>query len=208
MALAIRDVREHDLDAVLALNNAAGRTILALDNAQLRYFFEHADYFRVAEIDGHIAGFLIALRDGRDYGSPNYRWFSEHYPSFAYIDRIVIANAYRRHGLGRIFYCDVTSYAEVRVPLLTCEVFLEPRDDVVVLFHGTYGFQEVGQQRMQPTGPQVSLLAKDLPSYAYVRDTYLERDGLPDLPWLAERLPRNTDPLAQEPRRLAGERRP
>ncbi|MGC1550433.1 MAG: GNAT family N-acetyltransferase [Rhodanobacter sp.] len=206
MALAIRDVREHDLDAVLALNNAAGRTILALDNAQLRYFFEHADYFRVAEIDGHIAGFLIALRDGSDYGSSNYRWFSEHYPSFVYIDRIVIANAYRRHGLGRIFYCDVTSYAEVRVPLLTCEVFLEPRDDVVVLFHGTYGFQEVGQQRMQTDGPQVSLLAKDLPSYAYVRDTYLEHDGLPDLPWLAERLPNTNDPSPS--RRLAGDRHP
>ena len=206
MALAIRDVREHDLDAVLALNNAAGRTILALDAEQLRYFFDHADYFRVAEIDGHLAGFLIALREGSSYDSPNYHWFSEHYPQFAYIDRIVIANAYRRHGLGRIFYCDVTSYAEVRVPLLSCEVFLEPRDDVVVLFHGTYGFQEVGQQRMGEDGPQVSLLAKDLPSYAFVRDTYLEHDGLPDVPWLAERH-RPHHPDTPE-RRLAGERRP
>lgn len=187
MALAIRDVSEHDLDAVLALNNAAGQSILALDAAQLRYFFEHAEYFRVAEIDGHLAGFLIALREGGDYASPNYRWFSEHYGAFVYIDRIVIANAYRRHGLGRIFYCDVTSYAEVRVPLLACEVFLEPRDDVVVLFHGTYGFQEVGQQRMGEDGPLVSLLARELPSFAYVRDTWLARGGLPDVPWLAER---------------------
>ncbi|WP_049623514.1 GNAT family N-acetyltransferase [Frateuria defendens] len=207
MALAIRDVREHDLDAVLALNNTAGRSILALNATQLRYFYEHADYFRVAEIDGEIAGFLIAMREGRDYGSPNYRWFREHYPSFVYIDRIVIANAYRRHGLGRIFYCDATSYAEVRVPLLTCEVFLEPRDDVVVLFHGTYGFQEVGQQRMGEDGPQVSLLAKDLPSFAYVRETYLEHGGLPAEAWLAERLgPASDDP--QQQRRLAGERLP
>jgi len=205
MALAIRDVREHDLDAVLALNNTAGRSILVLDAAQLRYFYEHADYFRVAEIDGQLAGFLIALRDGQDYSSPNYRWFSEHYPSFVYIDRIVIANAFRRHGLGRIFYCDVNSFAEVRVPLLTCEVFLEPPDDVVVLFHGTYGFQEVGQQRMGEDGPQVSLLAKDLPSYAFVRDTYLEHGGLPDLPWLAGRLTLLNDD--SKSRRLAGERR-
>jgi Predicted acetyltransferase, GNAT superfamily len=204
MALAIRDVSEHDLDAVLALNNAAGQSIIALDAAQLRYFFERADYFRVAEIDGHIAGFLIALREGGDYHSPNYVWFSEHYPAFVYIDRIVIANAYRRHGLGRIFYCDVTSYAEVRVPLLTCEVFLEPRDDVIVLFHGTYGFQEVGQQRMgSRKGRQVSLLAKDLPSYAYVRETWLEHGGLPELPWLAER--RRPVP-ASSPLRQAGER--
>ena len=196
MALAIRDVREHDLDAVLALNNAAGRSILAIDAAQLRFFYEHADYFRVAEIDGELAGFLIAMRESRDYESPNYRWFSSHYPQFLYIDRIVIANAFRRHGLGRIFYCDVTSYAEVRVPLLACEVFLEPRDDVVVLFHGTYGFQEVGQQRMGDTGPQVSLLAKDLPSYGYVRDTYLEHGQLPAEPWLAERLTSTTEPHA------------
>ena len=205
MALAIRDVRERDLDAVLALNNAAGQSILALDTARLRYFFEHADYFRVAEIDGHLAGFLIALREGGDYHSPNYCWFGERYGAFVYIDRIVIANAYRRHGLGRIFYCDVTSYAEVRVPLLACEVFLEPRDDVVVLFHGTYGFQEVGQQQMAPNGPQVSLLAKELPSFAYVRDTWLAQGGLPDLPWQAERQRLAPD---ASPRRLAGERRP
>lgn len=205
MALAIRDVREHDLDAVLALNNAAGRSILALDSARLRFFFEHADYFRVAEIDGELAGFLIALKQGSHYFSPNYQWFSEHYAEFVYIDRIVIASNYRRHGLGRIFYCDVTSYAELRVPLLTCEVFLEPRDDVVVLFHGTYGFQEVGQQRMGSDGPLVSLLAKDLPSYSYVRETWLENGGLPNEPWLAER-ERPTSPSSVDQSRPDGER--
>jgi predicted GNAT superfamily acetyltransferase len=186
MALAIRDVHEHDLDAVLALNNTAGRSILALDANHLRYFHDHAEYFRVAEIDGKLAGFVIALREGGDYESTNYRWFAAHYPQFVYIDRIVIANAYRRHGLGRIFYSDVNSYAEVRVPLMTCEVILEPRDDVVLVFHGTYGFQEVGQQRMGDGGPLVSLLAKDLPSYTFVRETWLNHDGLPDVPWLAE----------------------
>ncbi len=201
MGLAIRDVREQDLDAVLALNNAAGRSILALSASQLRYFYVHAEYFRVAEIDDHLAGFLIALREGGQYTSPNYRWFCTHYPQFVYIDRIVIANAYRRHGLGRVFYCDVHSYAEVRVPLLACEVFLEPGDDVVLLFHGTYGFQEVGQQRMSADGPKVSLLARDLPSYAWVRETWLDHGGLPDVPWLAGRV------LPQDaPQRISGER--
>jgi uncharacterized protein len=52
----------------------------------------------------------------------------------------------------------------------------------------------------------VSLLAKDLPSFAFVRERWLEHGGLPDVPWLAERqLP---VPLATQPRRLAGERRP
>jgi len=189
MTMKIRDVREQELDAVLALNNAAGATILPLDMTRLRELAEQAAYFRVAETDGHLAGFLIALRECADYASPNFRWFRERYTQFLYIDRIVIARRYRGLGLGRVFYADVTSFAEVRVPLLACEVFLEPPDDVAVLFHGTYGFHEVGQQVMSGIDRRVSLLAKELCSYAFVRDTYLRGPAamLPNQPWLAER---------------------
>jgi hypothetical protein len=69
-----------------------------------------------------------------------------------------------------------------------------------VLFHGTYGFQEVGQQTMPGVERRVALLAKDLCSYPFVRDTYLRAGGLPGVPWLAER------ERAREPatRRAAG----
>ena len=190
MSITIRDVREHELDSVLALNNAAGSTILPLDSVSVRKFFDEAAYFRVAAAEDHIAGFLIGLREQADYASDNYRWFSEHYAQFLYIDRIVIARPYRGLGLGRVFYADVTSFAEVRVPLLACEVFLEPRDDVAVLFHGTYGFHEVGQRTMAAVDRRVSLLAKELCSFPFVRDTYLAASptgALPGQPWLAER---------------------
>lgn len=189
MAIAIRDVQEHELDSVLALNNAAGSTILPLDAVRVREFFNKAAYFRVAETEGHLAGFLIALREEAMYDSANFLWFRERYPEFLYIDRIVIARPYRGLGLGRVFYADVTSFAEVRVPLLACEVFLEPRDDVSVLFHGTYGFQEVGQQTMPVVHRRVALLAKDLCSYTFVHETYLSNgsSGLPNQSWLAER---------------------
>lgn len=192
MAVRFRDVASQDLDSVLALNNAAGPTILPLSAAALRDLYEQACYFRVAEVDGHVAGFLVALNQDADYTSPNFRWFAERYPRFVYIDRIVVARGQRGLGLGRVFYADVTSYAEVRVPVLTCEVFLEPRDDVSVLFHGTYGFHEVGQQVMPGLERRVSLLAKDLPSYRYVQDTYLQGPAahLPALPWLADRVRR------------------
>lgn len=95
----------------------------------------------VAEIDGHLAGFLVALTPEADYLSPNFRWFQREYDDLVYIDRIVVAGAYRRHGLGRVFYADVQSFADVRSPRLCCEVLLEPRDDASVLFHGTYGFR-------------------------------------------------------------------
>ena len=193
MSIAIRDVGEHDLDSVLALNNSAGQAILPLDAERVRFFIRHADYFRVAEVDGQVAGFLIALRPGTPYGSSNYRWFCEHYPDFLYIDRIVVAGSRRGSGLGKIFYADVTSYAEVRLPILACEVFLEPRNDAALIFHGTYGFREVGQHRMEEAGRQVSLLVKDLPSFEYVQNTYLAHGGLPDLDWLHSRLqPQNS----------------
>ena len=189
MALSIRDVQSHDLDSVLALNNAAGSTILPLDVAGLRRLYDEACYFRIAEVDGHIAGFLLALREDATYQSPNFLWFQAHFPEFVYIDRIVVARPYRGLGLGRVFYADANSYAETRVPQLTCEVFLEPRDDVSLLFHGTWGFLEVGQQTMPSNGRRVALLAKTLCSYPFVRDTYLRgpQGRLPDLPWLDER---------------------
>lgn len=189
MALSIRDVREHELDDILALNNAAGITILALTREELVRLGAQADYFRVAIVDGQVAGFLMALREDADYSSPNFIWFKENYAEFMYIDRIVIDHRFRGHGLGRILYADVTSYSEVRVPVLTCEVFLEPHNDVALLFHGSQGFQEVGQQVMPQVDRRVSLLAKLLCSFPFVQETY-QLDGtvqLPALSWLAER---------------------
>ena len=195
MSLAIREAGEHDLDSILALNNAAGPSILPVDLARMRTLCDNAAYFRVAEVDGVVGGFLIALTPDADYDSLNFRWFRERYPEFVYIDRIVIARPYRGLGLGRVFYADVQSFADVRSPLLTCEVFLDPRDDVSVLFHGTYGFREVGQQVL-PSGHRVSLLCKELCSYPYVREKYWNGAGnaLPAQPWLAERPRRDPAP--------------
>ncbi len=187
MPIQIRDVHEHELEAVLALNNSAGPGILALEMEQLRFCYAEAAYFRVAEVDGAVLGFLIAFDETANYRSSNYQWFRERYPAFLYIDRVVVARAQRRAGLGRVFYADITSFAEVRRPLLACEVFLEPRNDAVLLFHGTYGFQEVGQRVMDETGLRVSMLVKDLCSHAWVKERWLDGPGLPDLPWLADR---------------------
>ncbi len=184
MSLKIRNVGENDLDAILAINNATSPGILPLDGKKLRWFFDQAVYFRVAEVDGIVGGFIIGFRETADHDSSNFLWFRDHYPAFVYIDRVVIAPSLRGRGLGRVFYADVQSYAELRVPMVACEVFLEPRNDAVVLFHGTFGFHEVAQQRMAGNNRRVSLLAKELCSFQFVRDTYLEHGGLPRLAWL------------------------
>lgn len=199
MVLAIRDVGERDLAAVLALNNAANGSVSPLDTAQLRHLYATADYFRVAEVNHTIAGFLIAVRAGSNHRNPGFLWFSERHEHFLYIDRVAVANTHRRHGLGRIFYADVQSFAEPRVPLLGCAVVLEPRDDVSVLFHGTYGFSEVGQ-RATEGGHRIGLLSKKLGCHAFIVRHYGAEKNLPRVPWLAGRLPLpDTIPQATPP---------
>ncbi|HEX3141948.1 MAG TPA: GNAT family N-acetyltransferase [Rhizobacter sp.] len=185
MSIIIRDVREHELDLVLALNNAAGPGILPMDAGKLRFFWENADYFRVAEKDGHLAGFLVALSHDAPHDSPNFLWFRERYPEFLYVDRIVIASTRRGAGVGRVFYGDVQSFAEVRVPRLCAEVFLEGSNHPALLFHGSFGFREVGQHVMPGHGLRAAMLVKELCSFPYVLESYAGK--LPDQPWLAAR---------------------
>ena len=188
MSIAIRDVHEHELDSVLALNNAAGPAILPLDANKLRQLFESAEYFRVAERDGAIAGFLIGFGAHARHDSSNFAWFRERYPDFFYIDRIEVASRRRGGGVGRAFYADVQSYAELRYPHLACEVFLDHGADPALLFHGSFGFREVGQHVMPEQGHghgvRAAMLMKALCSYDWVRETY--GDGLPDAPWLQQ----------------------
>lgn len=171
MSLILRDIEAEDLDAVLALNNLAGPGIVPIDRDRMRQLYEVARYFRVARHDGELAGFQVALSPEARYDSPNFLWFREHFADFLYIDRIVIDSRFRRHGIGRVFYADVLSFAEVRYPLLTCEVFIEPRDDVSLVFFGTSGFHEVGQQVL-PNGRRVSLMVKEMKAYPFVQQTY------------------------------------
>ncbi len=185
MSIVIRDVREHELDSVLAMNNAAGTGILPMDAAKVRFFWENADYFRVAEVDGLIAGFLIALSHDAPHDSSNFMWFRERYEKFLYIDRIVIASARRSVGVGRVFYGDVQSFAEVRYPHLAAEVFIESGNHPALIFHGSFGFREVGQHVMAPGNIRACMLLKDLCIYPFVQTTYV--DALPNVSWLSAR---------------------
>ena len=166
MSIVIRDVHEHELDSVLALNNNAGLAILPLDTARLQRFFETAEYFRVAERDGNLAGFLVGFGAAAEHDSSNFAWFRERYPDFFYIDRIVVASRRRGGGVGRAFYADVQSYAELRYPHLACEVFLDHGADPALLFHGSFGFKEIGQNTMDQAGVRASMLMKDMCSHA------------------------------------------
>lgn len=182
MSIVIRDVCEHELDAVMALNNDAGSAILPMDARQVRHFHDHAEYFRVAVRDGALVGFLAGFGSPTRHDSSNFAWFGERHAHFFYIDRVVVASRRRGGGVGRALYADVQSYAELRYPLLACEVFLDQGADAALLFHGSFGFREVGQNTMPDVDVRASMMLKDLCSYPWVRDTY--GDALPAEPWI------------------------
>ncbi len=182
MSLLIRDVQEHELEQVLAMNNAAGPGILPIDAARVGRFYRDAEYFRIAERNGQLAGFLVAFGHDADHESGNFDWFRENASGpFLYIDRIVVASQRRGGGVGRAFYADVQGYAEQRYPQLACEVFMRDGPDPVLLFHGALGFQEIGQRR-QDDGTMASMLVRELCSHEWIHQTYGNR--LPDVPWI------------------------
>ena len=182
MSIVIRDVYESELDAILALNNGAGMAVLPLQAQALRFLYCNASYFRVAERSGRLLGFLVGFSHMREHTSCNFAWFRQRYSHFFYIDRIVIASDMRGTGLGRLLYADVQNYAELRYPLLACEVFRDHGGDRALLFHGSFGFREVGQHVMAENSVRARMLMKDMCSYQWVHDTY--KGCLPDVPWV------------------------
>lgn len=83
----LRAPTDADLAMLLALNNAHAAEVGALSAEELAHLI--AVSFRTRVTD-NLDAFLIALEEGADYTSPNYRWFSERFDRFAYIDRVVV----------------------------------------------------------------------------------------------------------------------
>jgi predicted GNAT superfamily acetyltransferase len=145
---------------LLAINNAEVPAVGVLDEGELDRLLEQSCVSLVATLDGDDpAGFCVVLPPGADYGSVNYRWFSERYDDFVYLDRVAIAPSAQGRGLGRALYDEVER--RVDAAWFTLEVNVRPRNDGSLAFHDRLGFAEVGQQDT-PYGACVSLMAKRL----------------------------------------------
>ena len=162
MTFNIRDVLSSDLDAVLMLNRSEVPALGSIDMAQIRWFADNAAYFRVVMSGEDLAAFLIGLRPATEYGSPNYRWFCNHYDDFAYIDRVAVAAIARRHGLASRLYDDFVASLPDDVSVLACEVNINPPNESSTRFHARYGFSQVGSQEIEGGAKEVALMVKDL----------------------------------------------
>ena len=161
--MLIRDATGADFAAILALNAESVRFLSPLDAARLRHLHAQAAYHRVVEAQGIVVAFLLAMREGADYDSPNYLWFAQHYPAFVYIDRVVVSSTQQGQGLGAKLYDDLLAFAaDARIARMACEFDLDPPNPASAKFHARYGFCEVGRQWLDGGKKQVSLQVRDL----------------------------------------------
>ena len=160
--MQITDVTETDLTTVLALNESSTPHVNNIDLDMMRWFAANAFYFRIARIEERLAGFLIGLRPGLEYGSENYRWFCDNYADFGYIDRVAVAMSARRRGVASHLYDDFAATLKGAVPILTCEVNIRPSNESSMRYHETHGFVQVATQETEGGKKKVALMEKKL----------------------------------------------
>jgi predicted GNAT superfamily acetyltransferase len=163
--LKIRTADLADFESVLALNFESEQFLSPLTRDRLDVLHQQACLHQVIEIDGKVAAFVLALREGEDYDSVNYRWFLGRYERFMYVDRVVVSGALQGRGLGRVLYEAVFAYARVTgVPVVTCEYDIDPPNPASARFHRAFGFLEVGRQRVVGGKKMVSLQVANAPA--------------------------------------------
>ena len=160
MTFLVRDAAISDRDILLALNNSAVPHVNRLDVEQFAWLAEHADYLRVADDNGRVSGFVLALRAGLGYWSLNYRWFSRRHDDFLYLDRVVVAEDTRRRGVGRLLYGDIIAFAADKWPRIALEVNLRPPNPGSIAFHEKLGFRHVGVREEEEGRKAVAMMER------------------------------------------------
>ncbi len=146
-AVVIRDAGGGDATAVAWMNEAEVQWTSPMDIARLATLAGLASYYRVAEVDGQIAGFVLAMHGGCGYENENFEWFEERYSRFLYIDRVVVAKQYTGQKVGSTLYQDVFFAAGgLGLERVVCEYNWLPRNVPSERFHARLGFKEVGQR--------------------------------------------------------------
>lgn len=162
--VVVRDAAAADFERIVALNAMFVAETSPMDLARLQQLHALAFHHRVALIDGEVAGFLLAMRDGAAYVNDNFDWFATRYPRFVYVDRIVVAAAAAGTGIGRRLYDDLFDRARrLGIGVVACEYNLEPPNPASKAFHDRFGFSEVGRQHVAGGNKLVSLQTAEVP---------------------------------------------
>lgn len=159
--MKILRISPDDFETVLMLNESCVPHVNLISQDELQWFADNAASLNVAKIDDRLAGFLVGLRPGTSYESPNYRWFCENYDDFAYVDRVAVSEWARRRGVGESLYADFAK-TQADADVMTCEVNIRPANEGSMRYHERMGFRQVATQQTDNGKKEVSLMEKKL----------------------------------------------
>ena len=147
MDITVRESRAEDLDALHLINEESVPGVGTLTRDRLEALVVDSAATLVAvDAHGKPTGFVLVMLEGLDYESLNYRWLSERYDRFAYVDRIAVAEAARGRRIGEALYAAAIEAFAGNRPVLLAEVNLEPPNPGSLRFHKRLGFREVGER--------------------------------------------------------------
>ncbi|GAB5471004.1 MAG: hypothetical protein Kilf2KO_40340 [Rhodospirillales bacterium] len=160
---SLRALTKADLPWLLALNDACVPAVNALDATAMEALLCEAVWTGAVEQAGLPLAVLIAFAPGACYRSTNYAWFDAQEESFAYIDRVMVAQEGRGQGLGRRLYEALAAWAsEAGYPRLCCEVNEVPPNPQSIAFHESLGFKALVSRINPADGKQVRMFERRL----------------------------------------------
>ena len=162
LSFDIQEAGQSNYESILVLNELAVPHVNSISMETLRHLHSQSISLGVAHVDNQVVGYLLALDQNSKYNSLNFQWFVNKYPTFTYVDRIVVSSDFRRRGLAEALYAHLLGKIPPTCPVLTCEVNTKPENPGSMAFHATLGFEAVGEQSTEQGAKSVCMLAKAL----------------------------------------------
>jgi uncharacterized protein len=135
-------------NTLLEINNAAVPDIGALNPVKAQWLVEHLMMPGLVLLDGQAAGIIVVLSDSCGYDSDYYRWFTDRYENFLYIDRIVVAAWARRQGVAKRIYQAVEQTAQEHTLAIVADVYSDPPNMASLNLHRAMGYEVIGTAYM------------------------------------------------------------
>ena len=153
----IRSITPSDLERILAINEANVPEVGSVDADRMAMLVDVSPIALAVEVDDAVVGFCLVMSSDAPYDSVNFRWFTERFSDFMYLDRVAFDAAAQGRGLGTLLYAEVDgAMVELGANRLALEVNVDPPNETSLAFHARRGFAEVGQQDT-PYGIRVSM---------------------------------------------------
>jgi len=159
----LREVTISDLEKIRTINEEAIPAVNTVSLDEFKWFLKRSIYFKVSlNEDEQVCGFLLVLPTGLEYESLNYKWFSDKFSDFAYIDRIAVKDEFRGKGIGKSLYIDLEKTVMKGIKRIACEFNINPPNLVSKKFHEGLAYKRVGTQLTENETKEVSLMIKEI----------------------------------------------